>query len=288
MFGHNEIVGQKYFKDRPKDTLLVASRFFTLQGEGPLQGQPAIFVRLSKCNLACSFCDTYFDAGTEFTFAELFEDLDRLLLQHWKVTSVEQLPEWTRHLYKRNVNLVITGGEPSLQANLVEFVRSAQLRYPKVQIESNGLVHQRWPEKTILVISPKCLEVSGRAVRYLEPSPQNLNRADCLKFVISADEDSAYCGVPAWALEWKRKHHRPVYVSPMNTYTRLPNQAQRKLAGADADIATRSLTDEAISFWDAGLLDMKSNQRNHEYAARYARDTGLFLTLQMHLMAGLA
>lgn len=39
--------------------LLVAERFGpTLQGEGPSVGQPSLFIRLSRCNLSCAFCDT--------------------------------------------------------------------------------------------------------------------------------------------------------------------------------------------------------------------------------------
>ena len=41
MFGTNEIIGKKFFKDAPKDSLFVTSMFFTLQGEGPYSGQPA-------------------------------------------------------------------------------------------------------------------------------------------------------------------------------------------------------------------------------------------------------
>lgn len=77
MFGMNEIVGKKYFKDAPKDSLLVTSRFYTLQGEGPFRGHPAYFVRLAKCNLACSFCDTYFDSGEWQTFDQIFADADK-------------------------------------------------------------------------------------------------------------------------------------------------------------------------------------------------------------------
>jgi 7-carboxy-7-deazaguanine synthase len=50
---------------------MVTSMFFTLQGEGPYAGMPALFIRLAKCNLDCSFCDTFFDDGDTFTYAEL-------------------------------------------------------------------------------------------------------------------------------------------------------------------------------------------------------------------------
>ena len=65
MFGKNEIVGQKWFKEKDETTqgkLFVTSVFYTLQGEGVYAGMPAVFVRLAKCNLNCVFCfvgDTY-------------------------------------------------------------------------------------------------------------------------------------------------------------------------------------------------------------------------------------
>ena len=67
MFGTNEIIGKKYFKDAPKDSLFVTSMFFTLQGEGPYAGLPALFIRLAKCNLDCSFC---FVPSTKITMAD--------------------------------------------------------------------------------------------------------------------------------------------------------------------------------------------------------------------------
>ena len=39
--------------------------FYSLQGEGGRTGQASIFIRLAKCNLACSFCDTDFERGVK-------------------------------------------------------------------------------------------------------------------------------------------------------------------------------------------------------------------------------
>ena len=67
MFGTNEICGKKWFSEAPTDSLYVTSMFFTLQGEGPFSGMPAMFIRLGKCNLACSFC---FVPSTKITMAD--------------------------------------------------------------------------------------------------------------------------------------------------------------------------------------------------------------------------
>ena len=75
---------------------------------------------------------------------------------------------------------------------------------------------------------------------------------------------------------------KPVYVSPMNIYNKLPEKT------ANTSIEERSRVDEVISFWEPGLLNMKANQANHEYAARLCLKHGFVLNLQMHLYAGLA
>ena len=45
--------------------------FYTIQGEGSFAGTPAIFIRLSDCNLACKFCDTEFLSGSEMKIGEI-------------------------------------------------------------------------------------------------------------------------------------------------------------------------------------------------------------------------
>lgn len=288
MFGTNEIIGKAFFKDAPKEQLLVTSRFFTLQGEGPYAGHPAFFIRLAKCNLACSFCDTYFDAGNWMSYDQIFDDMEAEIRKFF-VDRKMDFPGWAKPSPTRKIVLVITGGEPSLQQNLVGFLERANGIFYKTQIESNGTdVLKDFPRKTTLVVSPKCLEKDGKAVRYLTPRQEMLARADCLKFVMSSDKESPYSEVPEWAHEWARATGRPVYVSPMNIYKREPQKAKliRDL-GKDIDMQYRSEINERISFWEEGLLDREANQRNHEYAAEYCMKSGFILNLQIHLYASL-
>lgn len=56
--------------------MLINEIFYSLQGEGINAGRPAIFVRLAKCNLRCSFCDTDFDHGTEMTAEEIQQAIE--------------------------------------------------------------------------------------------------------------------------------------------------------------------------------------------------------------------
>jgi 7-carboxy-7-deazaguanine synthase len=290
MFGTNEIVGKSFFKDVKKDELLVTSRFFTLQGEGPYRGHPAYFIRLAKCNLACSFCDTYFDSGDLRSFTSLLEESTRVINEFFHKRNVPT-PDWA-HNFPRKMVLVITGGEPSLQANLSAFLDVAQHYFQNTQIESNGIsVLPNMPESTTFVVSPKCLEKNGTVERYLEPNLKMLERANCLKFVMSAPEDdkyNPYSSIPLWAHEWSEKTGKQVFVSPMNIYKKEPQRVKNiRDEGRDLTLEERSDINEVVSFWEPDLLDIKKNQRNHEYAAEYCMKHGFILNLQIHLFASL-
>ena len=281
MFGKNEIVGQKFFKD--KEGLMVVSRFMTLQGEGPYRGYPAFFVRLAKCNLICSFCDTYFDNGDWFTIDELMKEVDSSIVDHFGGT----LPPYMAGEKKEAV-FVLTGGEPMLQKNIKGLLERVNQEFRYSQIESNGTVYTEIPDETCLVVSPKCLEKNGAPVKYLTPRAETLARADCLKFVMCADADSPYSSIPDWAFEWRNQTGKQIFISPMNIYKKAPRKFDEEYSTDNIKIGERSDVDEVISFWEDGLLDMQANQINHEYTAKYCVDHGLTYNLQQHLYAGLA
>jgi organic radical activating enzyme len=290
MFGKNEIVGQKYFNDAG-DKLFITSIFYTLQGEGPYRGEPAVFVRLAKCNLACSFCDTYFDGGDWLSPDQLTTRIDNVVSDYFK----GDVPAWAQcikfddgRIIPRNMVLVITGGEPMLQKNLGAYLEKMQHEFTHTQIESNGTVWQDLPDSTTLVCSPKCSEKNGAPVRYLKPNTDVLDRADCLKFVMNADLDSPYSSIPEWAHDYAAQGKK-VFISPMNIYNREPQKSKQLRSNKnDISIEERSAVDEVISFWEEGLLNMPENQKNHEYAARYCAQHGFTLNLQIHLYASLA
>lgn len=277
MFGQNQVVGKKFFTDSPEaraGKLLVTSAFATLQGEGPLMGRPAAFVRLAMCQLSCSWCDSFFDKGD---WMDVGQVLDHVELIYYEATG--QAPSL----------LVVTGGEPTLQGPaLLNLLRGAHSVGWQTQIETNGVLAPDAPSGTVVVVSPKCAEKDGRATQYMSPNPQTLDRATCLKFVISADSQSPYHKVPEWALAWRTETGREVFVSPMNEYRHAPGQARELYEGrAEPTLTQRSGAAEVASIWEPGLLDMARCRRNHEYAAQYAMRHDLRLSLQMHLFASL-
>jgi len=270
--------------------------FFTLQGEGPYAGMPAVFIRLAKCNLACSFCDTFFDDGEWMTYQEIESKIYHTICDYWN-TKGESVPVWAMPVAELNTKLgpypnivlVVTGGEPLLQMNLAAFLDKQSPKFKAVQIETNGTVVQHLSECVTVVCSPKCYEHDGKPIRYLAPSELILRRANCLKFVMSA-ESGPYNEVPEWAHEWKRNNpNKEIYCSPMNVYNDFPQKI--KLLRAEKGtitMAERSTVDEVISFWEPDLLNLAANQKNHEYTGRYCLDHGFKLNLQQHLYAGMA
>jgi organic radical activating enzyme len=290
MFGTNQLTGKKFFKDAPVDSLFVTSMFFTLQGEGPYAGLPAVFIRLAKCNLTCSFCDTFFDDGDWMTYQEIEAKAISTITDYWKDSTA---PTWA--ISDRGgpthpgVVLVMTGGEPLLQDNISEFMSRQLGDYKEVQVESNGIPDTDVPEGVTLVCSPKCAEKDGKATKYFKPSKTILERADCLKFVMSSDIDSPYNEVPDWAHDWKRTTGKEIYCSPMNIYNSFPQKIKLLRAEkGNITMAERSTVDEKINFFEPGLLDMAAIARNHEYVGNYCMKHGFKMNMQMHLFANLA
>lgn len=274
MFGQNKIRSPKEYLLLPHRSLAVTSIFFTLQGEGPFQGQPCVFVRLTGCHLACPFCDTFFDEGEVLSFDDIFIKIKDTILNYYGVTRLIDTP-------LSKILIVVTGGEPLLQTNLTSFLRECHENHDFcTQIESTGSIYRDIPAESVLLLSPKKNDKNGAQI----PVNKNLlERADYMKFVVSKT-DRHYQDIPDFALEWHRysRNHGKLYVSPMNCYNKLPQKL-----GSGAKLEDRSEVNERISFWTEGLLDQKKNQENHEHAAYLAMKHGAKLTLQMQLYANL-
>lgn len=110
--------------------------FHTLQGEGPSIGAPAVFLRLSRCNLHCVWCDTPYTWNWEKTPWKHHDDRKFSKAEQILEISPEDLaPKITAYQFNR---LVITGGEPLLQQNeLIDLLRLFK-DIPHLEIETNG------------------------------------------------------------------------------------------------------------------------------------------------------
>ncbi|MFY9726239.1 MAG: 7-carboxy-7-deazaguanine synthase QueE [Bryobacteraceae bacterium] len=114
----------------------IAELFYSLQGEGSLVGVPSVFIRSSGCNLRCAWCDTPYTSwqpeGVEL-------DLDQI------VDEVKAHP--ARHV-------VITGGEPMIQAEIVPLTERLRVQGLHITIETAGTVFQP-VACDLMSISPK-------------------------------------------------------------------------------------------------------------------------------------
>jgi 7-carboxy-7-deazaguanine synthase len=188
------------------DTLVVNEIYLSLQGESTFAGLPCIFVRLTACDLRCSYCDTAyaFAEGAKKSLAEIRTEVSRLAAPFEGVRSAEcgvrggqggAGDGWGR------LPLVeLTGGEPLLQKNSVPLMRALCDDGFTVLLETSG-AHDIAPvdERVRRIMDLKC-PGSGEAGRNRWENLRYLKRTDEIKFVISTREDYA------WAKEQLAKH----------------------------------------------------------------------------------
>jgi 7-carboxy-7-deazaguanine synthase len=161
----------------PNGDIDVHSIFYTIQGEGPLAGHPAIFLRLAGCNLQCPHCDTEYTKG-------------RKLLSNSEILV---------KLYNERADckfVVITGGEPFRQRSLGNLVTLLQATGYKVQIETNGTLFTPGPwASTVIVCSPKTSKIDDRLAPYIT----------ALKYVVDDQGVSDLDGLPIHVMGYTGK-----------------------------------------------------------------------------------
>lgn len=153
-------------------SLKVNEIFYSIQGESSYAGLPCVFIRLSGCNLRCSYCDTTYayDEGFEMELEDILERVGNY-----------------------NCRLIeITGGEPLLQKETPELIRRLLDSGCKVLMETNGSLDiSVVDERCIRIMDVKCPSSGMHEQNDLE----NLNRigkSDELKFVIADRADYEY------------------------------------------------------------------------------------------------
>jgi 7-carboxy-7-deazaguanine synthase len=151
------------------DSILVNEIFYSIQGESTHAGRPCVFVRLTGCNLRCSWCDTEyaFYEGRKMAVAEVGE---RVL--DYRCDLVE-----------------ITGGEPLLQPGVYPLIDQLLAAGKTVMVETSGASDvSRLDPRVIKIMDLKC-PGSGEAGRNLWSNLDHLTPRDEIKFVISDRAD---------------------------------------------------------------------------------------------------
>jgi len=148
--------------------------FYSLQGEGKWAGLPNLFIRTSGCNLRCSFCDTKYayEGGKEMSITEILNQISKYNCQY----------------------VCLTGGEPLLQEDIQDLIKTLLKRKFYVIIETNGSISIENLQKfksLIISLDIKCPSSNMDKKSKLK-NINFLKKDDQLKFVIKNKVDYSY------------------------------------------------------------------------------------------------
>ena len=152
--------------------LTVNEIFHSIQGESTFSGRPCVFVRLTACDLRCTWCDTpyAFDEGRK--------------------RPVEDV---VREVAEVGCDLVeVTGGEPLLQDDVYPLMEALLAQGRTVLLETGGhRSTERVPEAVVTILDVKC-PASGESHRNLWENLGRLRPHDEVKFVVQDRVDYEY------------------------------------------------------------------------------------------------
>jgi organic radical activating enzyme len=176
--------------------LRVFKIWYTIQGEGPYAGDPAVFVRLAGCNLQCKLCDTdYSSVSQEMTVRETTNRIK----EEWAAVRRKGMYFAEQTIRGSRPLVVLTGGEPFRQ-NITELANHLHTEGFRVQIETNGtLVLPRMPAWAFIVCSPKTPIIHKDLVRFI----------GAFKYVIENGRVADRDGLPTSILGEDRAPARP-------------------------------------------------------------------------------
>ena len=160
--------------------LRVNEIFKSIQGESSYAGIPCVFVRLTGCNLRCSYCDTTYayDEGTEISVSEILNTIKG---------------------YGCN-NVCITGGEPLLQNSVTKLINLLKKNRYKIFVETGGSINiDKLPKTVTRIMDIKCPD-SGMDKEMDWENIERLKHKDEVKFIISSKKDYE------WAKRITRKY----------------------------------------------------------------------------------
>lgn len=143
--------------------------FYSIQGESTYAGLPCVFIRLTYCNLRCTYCDTEyaFYEGKDMSFDEILNEIK-----------------------KYNCNLVeVTGGEPLLQEGAFELLTILCDQGYKVLLETSGSISIENVDKRVTIIMDLKTPSSKMMKKNIYSNIDFLKPDDEIKFVIGNRED---------------------------------------------------------------------------------------------------
>ena len=152
--------------------LTINEIFYSIQGESTYAGRPCVFIRLTACDLRCSWCDTAyaFHEGSRRSLEAILDEVERFDCP---------LAE-------------VTGGEPLLQEDVYPLMEALIAQGKTVLLETGGhRCTSRVPEAVVTILDVKC-PGSGEAARNDWSNLERLRAGDEVKFVIKDRQDYEY------------------------------------------------------------------------------------------------
>lgn len=164
------------------DTLTINEIYLSIQGESSLAGWPCIFVRLTACNLRCSYCDTAyaFTEGRPISLPDIRRMIDEIARPYRRADRAGE---------QRLPFVELTGGEPLLQEKSHQLMRELCDAGYSVLVETSGALDiSKVDARVKRIVDIKCPS-SGEAQRNLWENLAHLRATDELKFVIGTMQD---------------------------------------------------------------------------------------------------
>jgi 7-carboxy-7-deazaguanine synthase len=162
------------------ETLTVNEIYVSAQGESTWAGLPCVFVRLTACNLRCSYCDTAyaFTEGREMALAEILARVEELARPFTAQSAAGRLPL-----------VELTGGEPLWQKNSLPLMRSLCDAGFTVLLETSGALDIAPVDARVKRIMDLKTPSSGESKRNRWENLHHLKSSDEVKFVIGTRQD---------------------------------------------------------------------------------------------------
>jgi 7-carboxy-7-deazaguanine synthase len=162
--------------------LAVNEIYLSLQGESTFAGLPCVFVRLTACNLRCSYCDTAyaFTEGKTRALPEVLAEVHRFGAPY----------EGKKNALGNRLPLVeVTGGEPLLQRQTLPLMRSLCEDGFTVLLETSGARDISGVDPRVHRIMDLKCPSSGEVLKNRWENLEHLKRTDEVKFVVGTLED---------------------------------------------------------------------------------------------------
>jgi 7-carboxy-7-deazaguanine synthase len=153
--------------------LKVNEIYFSIQGESSKAGLPCVFVRLTYCNLRCTYCDTEyaFYEGKDYTIEQILTEVKK-----YKCKLVE-----------------VTGGEPLVQEECNELMKILCDDGYDVMLETGGSLPIKNVDFRVRIIMDLKCPSSGMIKKNLYENIDSIKSTDEIKFVIGSREDYEWC-----------------------------------------------------------------------------------------------